>query len=154
MDSAIASTTTISNFTTDGTLGATATGAYDDSSVYVTGTLPSVFFANTNIVNDYNQAIHFGNSISFNLSLAPNASGALAGDSSTFSFWLFQDALGSTPLLSSDGLLLTVDLYNDGTTSAQIYTAQVTSAVPVPSAGLLLGSALLGLIGAGKRTKK
>src|SRR5208283_3581980 len=94
----LASTATVSNFTTDATLGAQAAVV---NGAAVTGTLPgTVTFANTNGVNDYNQAITFGNTINFLLSLSSNSNTATTSGASTFSLGLFGDALGATPLVN------------------------------------------------------
>jgi hypothetical protein len=148
----VASTATVSNFATDGTLGAQDTVDVVNGSA-VKGTLlsGSVVFANTNGVNDYNHAITFGNSLSFLLSFN-STPGAPAGGVSTFSLGLFGDALGNTPLMNisgtNAGTVIDVNLQNDGTTSVDQYVQQATATpTPIPAAAYLFGSGLLGLVG-------
>jgi hypothetical protein len=144
---ATASTATVSSFGTDGTLGAQDfTGVQNGGAV--SGALPgTVTFANTNGVNDYNHAIHFGNTFNFSLLLNPTV-GTPAGGSSTFSLSLFSDPLGSNPLLTSDGTLFTLSLMNDGTATSQVLASQASvSPTPIPAAVYLFGSGLLGLVG-------
>lgn len=135
------------DFSTDGTMGATTDGAYTNSNKYATGTLPGeLTIANTNaVLNDYNQAITFGNSISFTLVLdtlgAPDPM-----SSATFSFWLSQDAAGAIPLLTADGLLFTVDVNGNGVAGMPNVLASQVNVVPVPAAALLFAPGLLGLV--------
>lgn len=149
---AVASTATVSNFVTDGSLGSQSLVVTDGSAV--TGTLPgSVVFANTDGINDYNHAIHFGNSISFNLLLDSPSFSTASVDSSTFSLGLFGDEAGTSPLLntsdpSTPGTLFTVSLYNDGTGTAQVIAPQAkVTPTPIPAAAWLLGSGIMGLVG-------
>ncbi len=157
----VASTGTVSGFSTDGTLGAQDTVDVVNGSA-VTGTLPgSVVFANTNGINDYNHAIQFGSSISFVLALN-NATSNNNSGTSTFSLGLFADAAGSTPLVNVNGgnyagTLLTIDLANNGTTTSSILDNTVTPAsatpTPIPAAAWLLGSGLMGLAGIRRKQK-
>jgi len=156
----LASTATVSNFATNGTLGAQDTVDVVNGSA-VKGTLlsGSVVFANTNGVNDYNHAITFGNSLSFLLSFN-STPGAPAGGVSTFSLGLFGDALGSTPLMNTNGgntapgTVIDVNLQNDGTTSVDQYVQQATATpTPIPAAAYLFGSGLLGLVGIRRKAK-
>ena len=144
--SAVNSTATVSSFATDGTLGAQSANVVDGSAV--SGTLPgNVVFANTNGINDYNHAIHFGNMFNFNLLFA-STPGAPAGGSSTFSLGLFSDEGGTSSLLG--GTLYTISLMNDGTATVQTLASQASvnpAATPIPAAAWLLGSGLMGLIG-------
>lgn len=144
-------TATVSNFTTDGTLGATAPGAFSNSGQYVTGTLPAtVTFTSGNLAtNDYNQAITFGSNLNFNL-LLPN--GATQNQGTTFVVSLFQDPLGATPLKTSDGNLLLISLNTDGTASVTAEDPGTTATpTPIPAAAWLLGSGLMGLAGIRRR---
>ena len=153
---AAASTATVSSFTMDGgSLGAqdTTPGDIVNGSA-VTGTLPGkVTFANTNMVNDYNQALTFGNSFSFLLTLSDPAAGGAQGGASTFSLGLFGDALGNVPLVNKSGIngtvagtVLLVNLPNLGNSGYNTPGNNV-SPVPLPSPALLLGTALIGLVG-------
>jgi hypothetical protein len=147
-------TATVQNFSTDGVLGAQADGAYANSGTYVTGTLPgSVSFGNGTVgTNDYNHAITFGTNLNFNLLLPAGDSNV---DGSTFSFWLAQDALGMTPLKTDTGMLFSIGLNANDTTTTVVTDAGtiVTDAgtnvtpTPIPAAAWLLGSGLLGLVG-------
>jgi hypothetical protein len=157
----VASTATVSNFTMDGALGAQDTKDVIDGSA-VTGTLPgNVVFANTNGINDYEHAITLGNSINFSLLFSSPAPGGQAGGNSTFSIGLFADGPCGTPLLNTTGVsgsvpgtLLMVNLFNDGSTSAQSLDSSTTATpTPIPAAAWLLGSGLMGLVGMRKRTQ-
>jgi hypothetical protein len=151
--SAAGSTATVYNFATDGALGGTAPGAFGNSGQFVTGMLPgNVTFANTNFVNDYNQAITFGNTLSFDVFLNGPAAGGQAGGSSTFSLGLFQDALGANPLITGDGTLFAINLMNDGTVSSQTFGGQAN--VPEPSIAVLIGAGMVGLAGMRRRMNK
>jgi hypothetical protein len=151
---AVSSTATVSNFVTDGALGAQSLNVVNGSAV--TGTLPgAVVFANTNGINDYNHAITFGTSINFSLLFA-STPGTPAGGVSTFSLGLFSDEGGLTPLLNTSGAnagtLLMVNLMNDGTTSSQALVSQAAATpTPIPAAAWLLGSGIMGLAGIRRR---
>lgn len=157
----VASTATVSNFTTDGILGAQDTLDVVNGAA-VTGTLPgAVVFANSNGTNDYEQLVTFGKSFSFDLTLS-TPSGGKTGTGSTFSLGLFADAFGNSPLLNTSGVgssapgtLFTVDLNNNGTTSTQILASEATvsgaSPTPIPPSALLLGFSLFGLAGLKQR---
>jgi hypothetical protein len=158
---AVASTATVSNFTTDGTLGAQDTTDVANGSA-VSGTLPgNVVFANTNTVNDYNHAITFGNSLSFLVTFASTPSSKTPSAISTLSLAIFGDAFGATPLLNTNpanpndaGTVAAVNLNNDGTTSAQSLDASASATpTPIPAAAWLLGSGLMGLFGMRKKTQ-
>jgi hypothetical protein len=163
---ATSSTATVSGFTTNGTLGATAPGAYTgsgtaNSEYYVTGTLPgNVVFANTSPtgVNDYNQAITFGTTLSFAVTLSTPASGGAASGASAFSLAFFQDSLGATPLYNVNdpnlpGTVVQLTMANNGTASETILDPQDVSPTPIPPSVLLFGSGLLGLVGIRRRVK-
>jgi hypothetical protein len=145
-----AATATVSNFTTDGTLGTQDfTNLYNGSAV--TGTLASsVVFANTNQNNDYNQAITFGNSLSFDV-LVHGTTSALPDAAAYFSLILNQDAGGTQPLLTSDGVAFTTTLNNDGTQSFTASAQTDATPTPIPAAAWLLGSGIMGLAGIRRR---
>jgi len=152
------STATVQNFASDGVLGSRTLGAYDvttfsdGSGKYVLGNLgSSVAFTNGNVsVNDYNQAISFGNSLFFHVELPTANPSQIAG--STFSLSLFQDALGATPLRTADGTLLSISLNADGSAAALVADAGTTATpTPLPAAAWLLGSGIMGLAGIRRR---
>jgi len=151
-NTSVNSTATVYGFTTNGTLGAQDTTDVLNGSA-VAGTLPAtVVFTSSSAsdasqTNDYLHAITFGNTITFDLSLAntsPFVSSGYTGKSG-FSLSLF-GADSTTPLLTASGTLLTVSLVDDGTVSTQILAnqAQVVP-TPIPAALWLLGSGLTGL---------
>ena len=136
-------TALIRDFSTDGTLGAMASGISSTSGAGVTGTLPgSVAIANRNQINDYNQAITFGDVISFVLDL--NQSVFDPFYTNTFSMWLAQDADGTLPLQTPSGELFEVNLFGDGTASFVNYDVAGTTLVPEPGTTLMLVTGLLG----------
>ena len=150
------STATVSAFYPSGILGPQDTVDVVNGSA-VTGTLPgTVVFANTNPVNDYNQAITFGPGFRFVLSFSPPAPGGTSGSVSTFSLGLFKDNLGNIALVnptgSYAGTAFTINLNNDSTTSFSVMAPQAS--VPLPAALWLLGPGLAGLAGIRKRVKK
>jgi hypothetical protein len=156
--SVASSTATVSSFFTNGVLGLQDKVDVVNGSA-VTGTLPGpVVFANTNGINDYNQAVtSFGSTISFDVFFGNLGAGVPAGGSSTFSFGLFADAAGTQPLLNVNGgnlagTAFTLNLNNDGTSTAEVLAPQAT--VPVPAAAWLLGSGLTGLVAIRRRMKK
>jgi len=156
IDNAVASTATVSLLGTDAVFGAQDTVDVVNGSA-VHGTLPSnVTFTNTNPVNDYNQAITFGNSLSFLVSFASTPA-VNTPAVSTLSFGLFADNGGSTPLLNTNGgsyagTVAMINLNNDGSTSATTLDATTTATpTPIPAAAWLLGSGLLGLAGIRRR---
>jgi len=156
--SAANSTATVSSFVTDGTLAVDSDTSSIVNGSAVTGTLPdNVVFANTNGINDYNHAIHFGTSFNFSLLFSDPAFGGQAGGSSTFSLGLFDASL--TPLLNVNdpvnaGTLFTVSLVNDGTATTQIMANEASATpTPIPAAAWLLGSGLMGLAGLRRRGK-
>jgi hypothetical protein len=133
------STATIQNFP------ATALGSRDTSGetngVSGTGPLPAdVVFDSTQgglwSLEDYNHAITFGSIIDF--SVLFNGGIGPIGGSSTFYMGLYGEAEGGSPLITNDGVLFTEDFVN----------------TPEPSTLLLVGPALLGVIGLRKRFSK
>lgn len=154
----IASTATVSNFVTDGTLGAQDTVHVVNGSA-VSGTLPgAVTFNNTNGINDYNHAITFGSTLNFLLSLSSSSNPATTSGASTFSLGLFGDALGATPLVNVSnpnyaGTAIAINLNDNGTSSVTQYAPQA-SATPIPAAVYLFGSGLMGLVGIRRKMNK
>jgi len=154
---AVASTATVSGFSTNGVLGAQDTVDVVNGSA-VSGTLPgSVVFANTNTINDYNHAITLGTTLSFLVTLTSTPSSANPTAVSTFSLGVFGDALGATPLLNVNdpnipGVVAQINLNNNGATSAQSLDASTSvTPTPIPGAVYLLGSGLMGLVGLRRR---
>ena len=149
-------TAAVSNFASNGTLGATAPVVYGGN---VSGTLPAtVTFDNgygtgftQSGINDYNQAITFGNSLSFHVVLNQILNNP-ATDGSSFTLSMFQDALGATPLKTADGTMFTVNLNSDGTATTVVADAGTTvNPTPIPAAAWLFGSGLMGLAGIRRR---
>ena len=155
----VASTATVSSFSTDGLL-ATQNDTVDVvNGSKVTGTLPgNVVFANTNTINDYNHAITFGSTLSFMVSFASTPA-ANTSAVSTFSLGLFGDAYGSSALLNTAGVnysvpgtVAMINLNNDGSTSTtSLDSSTEVTPTPIPAAIYLLGSGLMGLVGMRKR---
>jgi hypothetical protein len=151
---AASSTSTVSNFTTDGTLALSPSAGYFNGSA---GTLTTgaVTLSSGGTIEgtDYNHGITFGNTVSFLVSFPSLASGGTTGGVSTFSLGLYSDASGITPLLNINGgnyagTVALVNLMNDGTTSAQSLDSTTTATpTPIPAAAWLLGSGLMGLVG-------
>jgi hypothetical protein len=159
INGAVASTATVSNFTTNGVLGAPDTTDTVNSSA-VSGSLPgNVVFANTNPVNDFEQAITFGNTLSFLVSLSNTPSTASPSAVSTLSLGVFADAFGATPLLNTTpanpnyaGTVAAINLANNGSTSGQSLDGSTdVTPTPIPGALYLLGSGLMGLFGIRRR---
>ena len=126
----------ITNFTSDGKLGAQIlTGG-------VTGALPgAVTINNTTGWNDYFQAVTFGNGAHFSLNLAGNADN---------SFGLsFYGADGMTSLLTGDpsGFATTIDMNANGAVINNNSSQVTVAATPIPAAAWLFGSGLMGLAG-------
>lgn len=159
-----AATAVVENFAIT---GAGSMGAQDKTYIVngsaVSGVLPStVTFANTNPVNDYNQAITFGSSFSFTLVLTQTGALQTGPDysGSTFSLGVFQDVTGLTALYNASGAnnsvpgtLFAINLNPaDGTATAVNYDAAHTT-VPVPAAAWLLCSGLVGLFGIRRKAK-
>ena len=150
----ISNITTISSFTTDGTLGA----ATPQGNAF--GSLPSSVTLDTTayLFNEVAQNIIFGNQLSFNLNFTQNAPNP-SGTPDAFSF-LAYDTLGNTlPTTTDPTGSNALFLFNiDGTTTGNLtpYTLpdgrspwQVTplaAAVPVPSAVWFMLTGLMGLL--------
>ncbi|RNC65611.1 MAG: VPLPA-CTERM sorting domain-containing protein [Desulfuromonadales bacterium] len=157
------STATVTNFSMTG--NSAALGPIDSINVInnstVTGTLLGSLglgFVNTGgfAVYDYNRAITLGDSIHFTVSFNL-ATGGTDGGSSTFSLGLFRDATGGSPLYnitdpSIPGTVALINLFNDGTTTAQsLDSSTEVTPTPIPAAAWLLGSGLMGLAGIRRR---
>ncbi len=134
-------TATVSNFVTDGTLGLVDT---TDTLNPASGTLSPgpLVFVNGPTVNglagtDYEQAITFGNSLSFQLVFNGLAVTAPTVKTSSFSLFLSSDGPGASPLLTSNGEVVEQD-----------------TPTPIPAAAWLLGSGLMGLVGLRRKIMK
>jgi hypothetical protein len=128
---------TISNFSSDATLGSTVvTGS-------VTGALPgTVTINNTAGWNDYYQQVTFGSNVQFALNLSSTANNSFALS--------FYGADGFTPLLTNDttnGFATTIDVNANGTVVNNLSNQVAVAATPIPAAALLFGTGLLGLVG-------
>lgn len=122
----------------------------------VKGVLPGpVMFSNANGINDYNHGIRFGNNLSFIVSFSGLYTGGEPGGSSTFSFWLFRDANGVEPLITTDGALFMASLDNGGMIMAQAFS-DITSFSQVPESETLwlLGAGLIGMVAVSCKNKK
>jgi hypothetical protein len=156
---------TISDFLTDGTLGAASTIITEGG---VTGTLipGPVTLTDTEFFNEFRQVITLGKQLSFTLTLTENAPSGSPLDS--FSFFLLDDAL--SPLFDTDdptgaGALFAVDIdgapggarspFNyAGAGEPVTWTLEPVAAVPLPSTALLIGAGLLGGLAARRRTNR
>lgn len=150
------STATVSNYW--GGILYPSTSAGDPTATSATGTLPgTVSFTTSTGLTDYNHGTRFGigTGFSFLVSFSDPEPGGVTGGSSTFSLGLFTDENGVTPLFNTSGInntapgtLFTIDLMNDGSTSAQVLANGVdVTPTPIPAAFWLLGSGLVGLVG-------
>jgi len=130
----------VGQFATTGTLSGTATLTGD-----ATGQLPSALsFDNQAVFNDYFQAMQFGATLSFKVTL--NGPTPLGGSASAFNIG-FYGADGSTPLLSSspDGIAGQILINPDGSTMAVDYAGQAlsVSSAPESSSWMLIMSGLV-----------
>jgi|SRR5208283_2628405 len=139
---------TITNFTSDATLGAvTLTGG-------ATGALPGTVTINnssTSGYNDYLQALTFGNTINFVVDL----SGAgVTGNSFAISFL---NSAQTASLLTNDpsgnGYAATIDV-NPNAAVVSNLSSQTNVVTPIPAAAYLFGSGLMGLVGIRRRMNK
>jgi hypothetical protein len=146
---AASATASVTGFTADGTLqpAAPLNGTIGD----VTGSLPGALgLTNSTAFNDYFEGMHFGNTITFALTLSGPGVNGVAPDGSSFAFSLF-DSSGGTALLTTDpnGSVLTVNVNGDATVSALTFpqspndptpvaTATLVSSVPEPSSLALM----------------
>jgi hypothetical protein len=146
----------IQNFTSDGTLvssppSPTLTGD-------VAGALPGIVtFDNGGAFNDYFTGFTYGSSLSFLLNLygpAVTSPDGISTSGSAFSFSMYSDPGGTTPVLTSDsvnGYALAGAINLDGTATITNNSSQLTittpvTATPEPNALLLLGSGLASLV--------
>jgi hypothetical protein len=146
-------TATVQGFTSDGTLGVPSlTGD-------VAGALPGTLsFDNQTVFNDDFQALVFGNTISFELTLSGAAVTGPDGTStsgSSFGIGLW-DGTGINPLLTSDpdGFVGIVDLNLDGSGTPSTFPTdtggptvvtlapEATTVIPEPSSIVLIGIGL------------
>jgi hypothetical protein len=139
---------TISNFTTDATLGTlTTTGDATGTISPGPGNLDDI----NNFFNEFLQEVTFGTTISFNLSLTTN--GASTPDN--FSFYLLDssqfpivtsDPTGTDSLISIDitGPGLTPNVYTSADATATV--APAGSSTPEPGSFWLVGISLAGLL--------
>jgi hypothetical protein len=134
----------ITNFATDGVLGAEQTPIGD-----VTGTLPgTVALVNDQALNDYNTAFTYGTTISFTLTFggavinSPNDS----PDGSTFGFSLLENDDATGELTTNPaGFAFTIDVNPDGSTDVNDFLTSSNSITAVPEPGVL-GLILMGFV--------
>jgi hypothetical protein len=124
------------------------------------GPLPStITLVNSSGFDDAFEGVSLGNSLNFVLDFggpAVNSPNGTATSPSEFLFSMYSDANGTVPLLTTDpgGILGTVTVNLNGSLTTQAVSSNLTfSAVPEPSAFLLLGGGL-GLLGALRRFRR
>jgi hypothetical protein len=126
-------TVKITNFS-----GGAFTGAPSLTGSETGGPLPSaVTLSNATVFNDYFQGFHFGNSLTFTLDFggaAVNAPNGMSTSTSVFTFSTYSDALGITPVLTSDpnGVALVSTVNLNGTVTTTTFSPQAT-VVPEPT---------------------
>jgi len=116
----------------------------------ISGALPSTLtFDNGTAFNDYFEGFTFGTSLVFDVYLYGPALSSPDGTSSsgsTFAFSMFSDSAGTIPTLTSDttdGFAFIVNVNLDGTTTLVNFSPETSiSAVPEPSSGALIGTAI------------
>ena len=151
---------TVSQFTSDATLGTPS--AFNTTGSLVPGGSTLEFDNQT--ANDYLQGIDvFGNSVTFLVTLSGAGVDTPPGIGSGSTFGLFLYDTSFNPILNADpgtGLLGSVDLNNDGTTTpasispqAQIDAQSAPASAPEPGTQLLLGLGAIA-IGTFRRVRK
>jgi hypothetical protein len=121
----------------------------------VAGALPGTLtFDNGTGFNDYFEGFTFGSTLSFQVSFfepALSSPDGVSTSGSTFAFSMFADALGTTPVLTTDttnGFAFTIGVNLDGTTTITNSSAQTTvtpattPSVPEPGTLPLMASGI------------
>jgi PEP-CTERM motif len=135
--SALAATTAVTNFRTDGTVGSQVYQFGDAS-----GTLPGVLsFGNGTALNELTFAFTYGTSASFDVTLSQSAAG---GSGSTFALALLD---GDGGPYSNGPATVTITIKPDGSTSGTAYppnngVGPTASVMPVPEPSTLVSAGL------------